>query len=46
MAQCKNCNSQLGCGCQTRTASNGASVCVNCLNTYEQSLAVKSKTSK
>jgi len=38
MAQCSNCQAQLGCGCQTRKASNGASVCVNCLSTYEQSL--------
>ena len=42
MAQCSNCQAQLGCGCQTRKASNGASVCVNCLGNYEQMLVVKS----
>ena len=40
MAQCSNCQAQLGCGCQTRKASNGASVCVNCLSTYEQQMLV------
>lgn len=42
MAQCSNCQSQLGCGCQTRKATDGKSVCVNCLSTYEQSLVIKS----
>ena len=41
MAQCSNCQSQLGCGCQVRKASDGASVCVNCLNAYEHKLVVK-----
>jgi len=43
MAQCNNCNSQLGCGCQARTASNGASVCVKCINAYEANLAKNKK---
>jgi hypothetical protein len=38
MAQCNNCKSQLGCGCQLRTASNGASVCANCIDAYERNL--------
>lgn len=38
MAQCLNCKSSLSCGCQRRTASNGASVCANCLAAYEQKL--------
>lgn len=41
MAQCQNCNAQLGCGCQARTASNGASVCVNCAAAYEARLTAQ-----
>jgi len=39
MSQCSNCQTQLSCGCQQRTASNGASVCANCIATYEAQLA-------
>lgn len=39
MAQCSNCQSQLSCGCQRRTASNGVQVCANCLSKYEEHLA-------
>jgi hypothetical protein len=39
MAQCKNCQTQLSCGCQTRTASNGASCCAKCISDYETSLS-------
>lgn len=35
---CLNCKSTLGCSCQKKTASNGASVCVACLLNYENSL--------
>ena len=38
MAKCNNCNTNLGCSCQKRTASNGASVCSNCLAAYERTL--------
>jgi hypothetical protein len=41
MSQCQNCKSTLSCGCQTRTASNGASVCANCVAMYEAQLAQK-----
>jgi hypothetical protein len=42
MAQCSNCQAQLGCSCQVRKASNGASVCVNCISTYEHTITARS----
>ena len=39
MSQCSNCQTQLSCGCQQRTASNGAVVCANCIAAYEAQLA-------
>lgn len=36
MAKCGNCGRTLSCGCQKRKASNGASVCANCISSYEQ----------
>lgn len=36
---CQNCNSQITCGCQKRTASDGKQVCSNCLAAYEKKLA-------
>jgi hypothetical protein len=36
-----NCKTSLSCGCQQRTASNGASVCANCSVQYEQQLATE-----
>lgn len=39
MAQCQNCHSALGCGCQKRTASDGTIVCVNCITMYEAKIA-------
>ena len=38
MAQCQNCQSTLTCGCQQRTASDGRSVCANCIVAYENKL--------
>ena len=35
MASCTNCGAQLSCGCQKRKASDGASVCANCVARYE-----------
>ena len=35
MAQCLNCKANIGCGCNKRTASDGASCCNNCLASYE-----------
>ena len=43
MAQCNNCQSALICGCQQRTASNGANVCVNCIAAYEAKLINQNK---
>ena len=33
---CLNCHSEITCGCQYRTASDGMSVCVACAETYER----------
>ena len=38
MAACLNCKRNLSCGCQKRKASDGKSVCSNCITTYEASL--------
>jgi hypothetical protein len=38
MSSCLNCKKTLSCGCQKRTASDGKSVCSNCLSGYEYSL--------
>ena len=35
---CPNCQSLLSCGCQKRTASNGRTVCQNCITSYETHL--------
>jgi hypothetical protein len=35
MARCGNCGKALSCGCQKRKASDGASVCSNCVSNYE-----------
>lgn len=40
-AICPNCKARLSCGCQKRSASNGAAVCTMCINAYEQSLRNK-----
>lgn len=36
---CPNCKTKLSCGCQQRTASNRATVCSNCISSYEIHLA-------
>jgi hypothetical protein len=38
MATCSNCKSKLSCGCQRRTASDGAATCTSCLASYEAGL--------
>jgi hypothetical protein len=38
MAVCLNCKKTLSCGCQKRKASNGASVCSNCISSYEKTV--------
>jgi hypothetical protein len=43
MAQCSNCKSKLGCGCQRKTATDGRSVCVNCAAKYEYDLSLKNR---
>ena len=40
-AICPTCNSHLSCGCQRRTASNGAQVCTLCVARVEADIAVK-----
>lgn len=36
--QCPNCKTTLGCGCQKRTARDGAQVCAKCISSYEAKL--------
>jgi hypothetical protein len=36
--KCANCGSKMTCSCQQRTASDGKSVCSNCVTAYEASL--------
>lgn len=38
MAKCQNCGNNMSCGCQKRTASNGATACSSCINTLEASI--------
>ena len=38
MSACPNCNTKLSCGCQKRTATNGAQVCSTCIGSYESNL--------
>ena len=44
MSTCPNCQTKMSCGCQKRTASNGASVCSTCISQYETSLKLKNPT--
>lgn len=43
MAQCTNCRTKLGCGCQRKTASDGRSVCVTCAAKYEYELSLNNR---
>lgn len=38
MRKCQNCGTEITCGCQDRTASNGIKVCSNCISFYEQQI--------
>jgi transcription elongation factor Elf1 len=40
---CPNCGTQLSCGCQVRTASNGTRVCTSCMARYEEQLKTQSQ---
>lgn len=46
MKTCPNCGAQITCGCQERTASNGAKICTNCIAFYEQKLVDDAKASQ
>jgi hypothetical protein len=35
---CNNCKTKMTCGCQKRTATDGAAVCGNCVMAYENAL--------
>ena len=37
-AICPNCKAKLSCGCQRRSASDGAAVCTLCITQYESTL--------
>jgi hypothetical protein len=39
--KCPNCSTALSCGCQQRTASNGAQVCSSCIQAYEHNLQIQ-----
>lgn len=41
MAICLNCKAKLTCGCQQKKASDGKSVCNNCIANYENQLKQK-----
>lgn len=41
MSLCPNCKTKLSCGCQKRTASDGATACTTCINAYEAALKKK-----
>jgi hypothetical protein len=45
MSTCSNCKKSLSCGCQKRKASDGKSVCSNCISKYELSLKTNQKQS-
>lgn len=38
MSACLNCGTSLGCSCQKRVASDGKSVCANCISAYEKKI--------
>jgi hypothetical protein len=40
---CPNCGRVITCGCQRRVATNGASVCTACIQTYDHQLAQKAQ---
>jgi hypothetical protein len=42
MSICENCNAQLSCGCQKRTASDGKKCCDQCIKLYEEKLLAQS----
>lgn len=44
MSTCPNCKTQMTCGCQKRTASNGTGVCSTCISQYETSLKLRPST--
>jgi transcription initiation factor TFIIIB Brf1 subunit/transcription initiation factor TFIIB len=44
MRTCPNCGSQITCGCQDRTASDGKKVCSNCVALYEQQIKPQNQT--
>lgn len=41
MEVCRNCNAQITCNCQKRTATDGTAVCTVCAESYEVTLAQK-----
>ena len=43
-SSCPNCGTGISCGCQIRTASDGARVCTNCAAIYEAQLVIISQS--
>ena len=46
MAKCPNCGAGMSCGCQRRTASNGATACSSCVNKLEAKLTAEKQTAQ
>jgi hypothetical protein len=40
---CQNCGAALSCGCQKRTATNGAAACSNCVSALNATIAAAAK---
>tara|TARA_R110002012_G_scaffold321338_1_gene548728 strand:- start:1664 stop:1825 length:162 start_codon:yes stop_codon:yes gene_type:complete len=40
-SKCPNCGATMNCSCQLRTASNGVTVCSQCVSKYEKELGEK-----
>jgi hypothetical protein len=37
-SKCENCGARISCGCQRRSASNGAPACSSCVNSLNERL--------
>ena len=46
MSQCSNCKKNLSCGCQKRVATDGKSVCTNCIANYQTQIAMQNPITK
>lgn len=42
---CPNCSAHYGCGCQAKIASDGTSVCISCIQSYELKRGIRGNPS-